>query len=229
MEKIRVLIVDDQTLLRRSLITILESNGSIEVAGESDCGTDAIEKALQLKPDVILMDIRMPGEIDGVEATRRIRSHPSLTGTKVCMLTVFSEDQRVDQAVRNGAVGYITKDATPEEVINAVRSLHLGYSVVPSEALSLVLVPTPSTHIPTSIEKGLTPRQVEVLKLIATGMSNAEIEATLNITHSTLKSHIAALLKNLEARDRAQLIVAAYEGGLVQPQRPQTNTRKKQP
>ena len=171
----------------------------------------------------------MPGEIDGVEATRRIHLHPSVTGTKVCMLTVFSEDQKVVQALRNGAVGYITKDAPPEEVINAVRSLHLGHSVLPSEALSLALAPSPSIHAPTSIEEELTPRQAEVLALIATGMSNAEIEATLHITHSTLKSHVAALLKNLEARDRAQLVVAAYEGGLVQPRRSQTNIRKNQP
>lgn len=228
-KRIRVLIVDDQLLLRRSLTTILESSGGIEVVGESGCGADAIKDALRLKPNVILMDIRMPGEIDGVEATRRIHLHPSVTGTKVCMLTVFSEDQKVVQALRNGAVGYITKDAPPEEVINAVRSLHLGHSVLPSEALSLALAQSPSTHAPTSIEEELTPRQAEVLALIATGMSNAEIEATLHITHSTLKSHVAALLKNLEARDRAQLVVAAYEGGLVQPRRSQTNIRKNQP
>ncbi|WP_128772956.1 response regulator [Actinomyces oricola] len=228
-KRIRVLIVDDQTLLRRSLTTILESSGGIEVVGESGCGADAIKDALQFKPDVILMDIRMPGEIDGVEATRRIHSHPSLAGTKVCMLTVFNEDQKVIQALRNGAVGYITKDAPPEEVINAVRSLQLGHSVLPSGALSLALVPSPPIHTPTSIKEKLTPRQAEVLTLIATGMSNAEIEAALHITHSTLKSHVAALLKNLDARDRAQLIVAAYEGGLVQPRCSQTTTGKNQP
>ncbi len=225
-KRIRVLIVDDQTLLRRSLTTILESSGSIEVVGESSCGADAIKEALRLKPDIILMDIRMPGEIDGVETTRRIHSHPSLTKVKVCMLTVFSEDQRVVQALRNGAVGYITKDAPPEEVINAVRSLHLGHSILPSEALALALTPSPSIHLDTGIEEELTPRQMEVLKLIAAGMSNTEIETALNIAHSTLKSHVAALLKTLNARDRAQLIVAAYEGGLVQPGYYRTNTGK---
>ncbi len=212
---IRVLVVDDQALLRRSLATIIAAQPGLAVVGESGDGADAISQAVDLRPDVVLMDINMPGEIDGVEATRAICANPALNATRVCILTMFEDDDYVFQALRAGASGYLLKDTPPEGVIDSIRALHCGRSSLSPGVLRTVASHCPATSGPTAQVAGLTPRQTQILKLIAEGLSNDQIERELFISRSTLKSHIAALIQRLGARDRAQLVIAAYESDLV--------------
>lgn len=212
---IRVLVVDDQALLRRSMATIIASQPDLAVVGESSDGRQAIAQATTLLPDVVLMDINMPGDINGVEATRAICAHPELAATRICILTMFDDDQYVFQALRAGASGYLLKDTTPEGVIDSIRALHNGRSPLSPGVLRTVAAYCPPTVDPTTQLPGLTSRQTQILRLIAEGLSNEQIERELFISRSTLKSHITALLQRLGARDRAQLVIAAYEGGLV--------------
>ncbi|AYD88871.1 DNA-binding response regulator [Actinomyces lilanjuaniae] len=212
---VRVLVVDDQRLLRRSLVTILDAAADVEVVGEADNGTSGVAVARAVRPDVVLMDIRMPAGLDGIAATEAICSDPGLGGTRVCVLTVFEEDAYVFRALQAGASGYLLKDTPPEGVVQAVRAVHAGGSLLSPGVLATVVAHAPSGgHGPTQLE-ALTPRQTEVLRLVASGLSNQEIEERLNVSHSTLKTHMGALLRRLGARDRAQLVIAAYEGGLM--------------
>ena len=207
MPEIRVLIADDQKLLRQSLAHLLDSQPGFRVVAEAATGVEAVSLARELVPDVVLMDIRMP-QLDGIAATRSIVRDPRLSEVRVLVLTMFDLDEYVFGALRAGASGFLLKDATPEALINAVRTVSAGQALVES-------------CLPDAIPSGrvaeLTPRQTEILRLVARGLSNDQIERELHISHATCKTHISALLSRLQARDRAQLVIAAYEHGLVRP------------
>lgn len=205
---IRVVVAEDQALLRSSLSALLDAEDDLEVVAQAADGAEAVRLATRLRPDVILTDIRMP-VCDGIEATRLIRA--ALPDTRVLVLTMFEVDEYVMGALRAGAAGFLLKDAEPQAVVDAVRTVHCGQSLLSPQVLARLIGPVaPGPGI-----EGLTPRQTDVLRLIARGRSNAEIEAELGITRATCRTHITALLARLGARDRAQLVIAAYEAGLV--------------
>ena len=214
----RVLIADDSVLLREGLALILADGGHEVVGGVGD-GEALVSEALRLRPDVVVMDIRMPG-LTGIEATARICADPALAGTRVLVLTMFEIEEYVLGALRAGASGFLLKDADPQAVVDAVRTVHEGQSLLSPQILRGLVSRSPSGAAcgRRADDVGrLTPRQREVLVLIARGLSNGEIETVLGITRATCRSHITALLARLDARDRAQLVIAAYEAGLVQP------------
>ena len=216
---IRVAIADDQPLVRAGFATMVSFADDLELVGEADTGADAIAVAKQARPDVFLIDIRMPG-LDGLEATRRITSDPSLTSTRIIMLTTFDLDDYVHQALRNGASGFLLKDARPEDILNAVRIVAAGEALLaPSVTRRLIerFTTTPPTAHPPAELAQLTERESEVLVLVAHGRSNAEIADHLHISLYTAKTHVSRILTKLHARDRAQLVVLAYETGLVTP------------
>ena len=205
---IRVIVAEDQALLRSSLSALLDAEDDLEVVAQAADGAEAVQLATCLRPDVVLTDIRMP-VCDGIEATRLIRA--ALPDTRVLVLTMFEVDEYVLGALRAGASGFLLKDAEPQAVVDAVRTVHCGQSLRSPQVLARLIGPVaPGPGI-----EGLTPRQTDVLRLIARGRSNAEIEAELGITRATCRTHITALLARLGARDRAQLVIAAYESGLV--------------
>ena len=205
---IRVIVAEDQALLRSSLSALLDAEDDLEVVAQAADGAEAVQLATCLRPDVVLTDIRMP-VCDGIEATRLIRA--ALPDTRVLVLTMFEVDEYVLGALRAGASGFLLKDAEPQAVVDAVRTVHCGQSLLSPQVLDRLIGPVaPGPGI-----EGLTPRQTDVLRLIARGRSNAEIEAELGITRATCRTHITALLARLGARDRAQLVIAAYESGLV--------------
>lgn len=205
---IRVIVAEDQALLRSSLSALLDAEDDLEVVAQAADGAEAVQLATCLRPDVVLTDIRMP-VCDGIEATRLIRA--ALPDTRVLVLTMFEVDEYVLGALRAGASGFLLKDAEPQAVVDAVRTVHCGQSLLSPQVLARLIGPVaPGPGI-----EGLTPRQTDVLRLIARGRSNAEIEAELGITRATCRTHITALLARLGARDRAQLVIAAYESGLV--------------
>ena len=205
---IRVIVAEDQALLRSSLSALLDAEDDLEVVAQAADGAEAVQLATCLRPDVVLTDIRMP-VCDGIEATRLIRA--ALPDTRVLVLTMFEVDEYVLGALRAGASGFLLKDAEPQAVVDAVRTVHCGQSLLSPQVLARLVGPVaPGPGI-----EGLTPRQTDVLRLIARGRSNAEIEAELGITRATCRTHITALLARLGARDRAQLVIAAYEAGLV--------------
>ncbi|SDN58694.1 DNA-binding response regulator, NarL/FixJ family, contains REC and HTH domains [Actinomyces ruminicola] len=209
---VRVLVAEDQALLRASLAALLGAEPDLEVVAQVADGAEAVRLATRLRPDVVLTDIRMP-VADGIEATRLIRA--ALSDTRVIVLTMFEDDEYILGALRAGAAGFLLKDAEPQAVVDAVRTVHAGQALLSPQALARLLGPVPPAR-GGGIE-GLTPRQREVLTLIARGMSNTEIEEELGITRATRRSHVTALLSRLGARDRAQLVIAAYEAGLVRP------------
>ena len=218
---IRVLIAEDQALLRTTLATLLGAEPGMSVVGLAEDGVRAVSLAAELRPDVILMDIQMPG-LNGVEATSRICADPTLADTRVLILTMFEIDDYVLGALRAGACGFLLKDADPQALVDAVRTVHEGQSLLSPQVLDRLVDCMPRTA-PASASRStwasevedLTPRQREVLLLIARGLSNSEIEVELGITRATCRSHITALLARLGARDRAQLVIAAYEAGLI--------------
>lgn len=218
MTEIRVVLADDQTLLRRSLAALIDSEPDLAVVGEAATGADAIAVTRTTRPDLVLMDIRMP-EIDGLVATRRVCADPDLAGTRVVVLTMFELDEYVVEALRAGASGFLLKDTPPQALVDALRTVHAGRSLLSPRALGVMVERSLPAAGPRGGLDGLTPRQTEILTLVARGLSNDQIEAELRITRATLKSHISALLARLGARDRAQLVIAAYEGGLVAPGR----------
>ena len=220
---IRVLIAEDQALLRTTLAALLESEPGMSVVGLAEDGARAVALAAELRPDVVLMDIQMPG-LTGIEATRRICADPTLAATRVLILTMFEIDDYVLGALRAGACGFLLKDADPQSLVDAVRTVHEGQSLLSPQVLARLVARMPSTTSTgtsrstwASEVEALTPRQREVLLLIARGLSNSEIEVELGITRATCRSHITALLARLGARDRAQLVIAAYEAGLISP------------
>ena len=220
---IRVLIAQDQALLRSTLAALLQAEPGMSVVGLAEDGVRAVALAAELRPDVVLMDIQMPG-LTGIEATSRICADPALAATRVLILTMFEVDDYVLGALRAGACGFLLKDADPQSLVDAVRTVHEGQSLLSPQVLARLVARMPRTA-PAGAPgiaraddvEALTPRQREVLLLIAQGLSNSEIEVELGITRATCRSHITALLARLGARDRAQLVIAAYESGLVDP------------
>jgi DNA-binding NarL/FixJ family response regulator len=216
---VRVLLVDDQPLLRHSLAMIINNEPDLAVVGEAGDGDDAVAVARASRPDVILMDVRMP-RLDGLEATRRICADPALSATRVLVLSMFELDEYVYEALHAGASGFLLKDARPEELVDAIRRTHRGASLfAPSILTRLVAhyVAAPRPDRPTPGLRRLTGREVEVLTLIGRGLSNDEIATALVISVKTVKTHITHLLAKLAARDRAQLVIAAFDAGLVRP------------
>jgi DNA-binding NarL/FixJ family response regulator len=215
---IRVLIADDQALVRGGFHSILAGQDDIEVVGEAEDGNAAVELTERLRPDVVLMDIRMPG-IDGIEATRRIAARGLVT--RVLVLTTFDVDDYVYEAMKAGASGFLLKTAPPRQLSDAVRTVAAGDALLaPSITRRLVEQfvrrPPPGTSVPPGLEE-LTERELEVLKLLARAMSNAEIAAELVVSEATDKSHVNRILSKLSLRDRTQAVVLAYEAGLVEP------------
>jgi DNA-binding NarL/FixJ family response regulator len=230
---IRVLLADDQALIRAGFRVLLEAADDIEVVGEAVNGDQAIELARAERADVILMDIRMPGT-DGLAATRRIAADDALSATKIVILTTFETDEYVYQALRVGASGFLVKDAEPEELIRAVRVAHRGEALL-SPSVTRRLIASLASRVPAAASPAalagkappagkaasdlarLTEREREVLALVAQGLSNEEIAARLYLSPLTTKTHVSHIMTKLAARDRAQLVVTAYESGLVVP------------
>lgn len=217
-----VLLCDDQALVRVGLRKILEAEDDIEVVGEAEDGEDAVAEARRLRPDVVLMDIRMP-VLDGIEATRRIaRSQPA---SRVVVLTTFGLDGYVYDALRVGASGFMLKDAPPEELVAAVRIVANGDALLAPAVTRSVIeefarrAPSEAPaerSVPAEVEE-LTPREREVLELLARGLSNPEICGRLVVSEATTKTHVARILQKLGLRDRIQAVIYAYESGLVEP------------
>jgi DNA-binding NarL/FixJ family response regulator len=217
---VRVLIVDDQALVRTGFRMILEAEDDIDVVGEAANGVEAITEARRLEPDVVLMDVRMP-ELDGIEATRRLLANGGAGDTKVVMLTTFDMDEYVFDALRAGASGFLLKDVPPERLIDGIRAVAGGDALLaPSITRRLieefVRSGPPSSSPPPALGE-LTGRELEVLQLIARGLSNAEIAKELFVSETTVKTHVAHVLMKLGLRDRVQAVVLAYEAGVVQP------------
>jgi DNA-binding NarL/FixJ family response regulator len=213
---IRVLLVDDQELVRAGFRMILETQPDIEVVGDAGDGVEAVTATRRLRPDVVLMDIRMPN-LDGLQATRRIVAARS--GARVLILTTFDLDEYVYQALTAGASGFLLKNAPPEQLISGVRVVAAGDALLsPSITRRVIehftLLPPPGGD---DVLAGLTDRERQVLKLIARGLSNTEIAAELVVSDATVKSHVGHLLAKLQLRDRVQAVVLAYESGLVRP------------
>ena len=212
---IRVLLADDQTLVRGGFRMILRAEPDFEVVGEAADGAEAIDLARQLHPDVVLMDVRMPGT-DGIEATRRITAGRS-ESPRVLVLTTFDLDEYVFDALRAGASGFLLKDAPEEQLIAGIRIVAARASLfAPAVTRRLIerFAGTPPPQPPAAIAD-LTPRELEVLRLVARGLSNAEIAAELILSEHTTKTHVAHILSKLDLRDRVQAVVAAYESGIV--------------
>jgi DNA-binding NarL/FixJ family response regulator len=222
---IRVLIVDDQALLRAGFRLILRDEADLEVVGEAEDGQRAVDLAAQLAPDVVLMDIRMP-ILDGLEATRRLTAAtpgppPEMPRPRVIILTTFDLDEYVYEALRAGASGFLLKDAPPDQLTAAIRIVASGDALIaPSITRRLITEfaarPVPRTGPPSGLAD-LTARELEVLRLVARGNSNAEIAVALVVSSTTIKSHVARILMKLDLRDRVQAVVLAYELGLIQP------------
>jgi DNA-binding NarL/FixJ family response regulator len=223
MSQIRVLVVDDQELVRTGFCVILEAADGITVAGEAADGRQAVQAAADLRPDVILMDVRMP-ELDGLEATRQITGGDRAAGPKVVMLTTFDIDDYVYEALRAGASGFLLKDAPRQDLIAAVRTAAAGNALLaPSVTIRLIdaFARRPAHTVPApSRLASLTGREREILLRLARGMTNAEIAADLFVTEATVKSHVGNLLAKLELRDRVQAVILAYETGVVRPGEP---------
>ena len=217
---VRVAIADDQWLVRDGFRVQLGLAGDMAFAGEASTGEQAVALARREHPDVILMDVRMP-VLDGIEATRRITADPRTAGVRVLVLTTFDIDQYVFAALRAGASGFLLKDATPEELLAAIRVVAAGEALLaPAATRHLVdaFVSRPSLGRPDAQLVGaLTGREREVLRLVAQGLSNAEIAGRLVVSPATAKTHVSRILAKLGLRDRAQLVIAAYESGLITP------------
>ena len=215
---IRVLIVDDQELVRTGFRLFLETQPGLAVVGEAGDGEEAIERVRELRPDVVLMDIRMP-TMDGVEATAKLTSGAIEPAPRVLVLTTFDLDEYVFGALRAGAAGFLLKDAPRERLIEAIRVVHSGEALLsPSITRRLIedfAARSDRIEPPAAVLAELTPREREVLGLVAHGLSNAEITARLVVTEATVKSHVGAVLLKLGLRDRVQAVVFAYEHGIV--------------
>jgi DNA-binding NarL/FixJ family response regulator len=216
-----VAVADDQALVRSGFVVLLGSASDIEVVGEAADGVEAVALVGRERPDVVLMDIRMP-EMDGLEATRRIVGAPATAATKVLILTTFDHDEYVFEALRAGASGFLLKDTLPVELLAAIRVVADGDALLaPKVTRRLIEQFTATAPVTTAeVHPGiavLTEREREILLAVASGMSNAEIAETMFISHATAKTHVSRLLTKLVARDRAQLVMIAYESGVVTP------------
>lgn len=221
---IRVAVVDDQTLIRAAVVELLGSTEEVEVVAEAVNGREALRVAHELHPDVVLMDIRMP-VLDGINATAELRADPSLASTRVLILTTFEEDEYLLGALRSGADGFVSKGAEPDEIVRAVRTVHAGDALLSPAATRTLIsrylivdrAPAPSHQFSRERIDELTPREREVLVLVARGLSNQEIADSLVISPHTAKTHINNVMSKLSSPGRAQLVVWAYETGLVTP------------
>lgn len=215
MTQLRVVIADDQPMMRAGFKAVLEATGDIEVVAEASAGEEAVRAAGEHAPDVVLMDIRMPG-MDGIEATRR------LPRQRVLILTTFGLDQYIIEALRAGASGFLLKDAPTKEVVAAVRAVAAGDAVLSAAVTRQLLdqvarrLPAPVSQRPQELDQ-LTEREQEVLRMLANGLSNAEIAAALVVSEATVKSHVSRLLGKLGLRDRVQAVIYAYETRLIAP------------
>jgi DNA-binding NarL/FixJ family response regulator len=218
---VRVLIVDDQALVRAGFRMILESEPGIEIVGEASDGQEALDAARELTPDVVLMDIRMPN-LDGLEATRRLVDGGG-NGPRVLMLTTFDLDEYVYEALRAGASGFMLKDTPPEQLVSAIHVVASGDALLSPSITKRVIeefIQRPPSTIPVATPpklQELTARELEVLGFMARGLSNAEIARDLFVSETTVKTHVARILMKLDLRDRVQAVVFAYENGIVQP------------
>lgn len=215
---VRLLIADDQELIRTGFRLFLQTQPGLEVAGEAADGHEAVEMAAELRPDVVLMDVRMP-RMDGVEATARLTAAGS--PPRVLILTTYDLDEYVFGALRAGASGFLLKDASRDRLLEAIRVVHAGEALL-SPSITRRLIEDYATRTgpprpPAGLPAGLTPREREILLLVARGMSNPEIAAHLVVTEATVKSHVGSVFAKLHLRDRAQAVVFAYENGFVQP------------
>lgn len=218
---IRVVVVDDQALVRAGFVVLLESAADLDVVGSAADGAEAVDLVLQTRPDVVLMDIRMP-VLDGLEATRRILADDRCGGVRILMLTTFDLDEYVYAALRAGASGFLLKDTPPAELLAGIRLVASGEALLSpriTRHLIEAFLQRPAEPQPAHAARldVLTERERDVLALVAQGLSNAEIGERLYISPSTVKTHVARMLTKLDARDRTQLIVIAYESRLVQP------------
>ncbi len=216
---IRVAVADDQELVRSGFVALLNSDATIEVVGEAADGAEAVALVARTRPDVVLMDIQMP-KLDGIEATRRIVDAEPASPVKVVMLTTFERDDYVHAALRAGASGFLLKDTRPVDLLHAVHVVASGEALL-SPSVTRRLIEEFARAEPSHDDQydgalaTLTEREREVLVAVASGLSNAEIAETLFISHATAKTHVSRLLSKLHARDRAQLVVVAYESGVV--------------
>jgi len=224
---IRIVLADDQALLRAGFRMLLESAPDMAIVGEAHNGGQAVALAREHRPDVVLMDLRMP-EVDGLTATRRITSDPQLTSVRVVVLTTFDDDESVFAALRAGASGFLVKDLEPAELLQAVRVVARGDALLaPSVTRALIDAFTAASQLPARVAghpaapspaiAALTQREREVVSLVAAGMSNDEIAGELVVSPLTAKTHVSRAMVKLAARDRAQLVVIAYEHGLASP------------
>jgi DNA-binding NarL/FixJ family response regulator len=220
---VRVLIADDQALVRAGFKMILDAEDDLDVIGEASDGAEAVELARKLEPDVVLMDIRMP-QLDGIEATRRVIALGTDPPVRVLMLTTFDLNEYVYEALRAGASGFLLKDVPPEQLAAGIRVVAGGEALLaPSITKRLIQEFASAAPAPAVQPKGmdeLTARELEVLKLVARGLSNAEIAAELIVSETTVKTHVARVLMKLGLRDRVQVVVLAYESGISVPGRP---------
>jgi DNA-binding NarL/FixJ family response regulator len=217
--EIRILLADDQALVRGGFRLIIERDPELTVVGEAEDGTQAVELARKLSPHVVLMDVRMP-RVDGIEATRRLVAEPTFGG-RVLILTTFDLDEYVVAAVRAGASGFLLKDVPPPDLVHAVKLIHRGDALLAPSLTRRLLdeyVARPRAGgAPPAAFADLTERELEVARAVARGRSNGEIAKELFLSEATVKTHVTRVLTKLEVRDRVQIVVAAYESGLVQP------------
>jgi DNA-binding NarL/FixJ family response regulator len=217
---IRILIADDQSLVRTGFRMILDAEPDLDVVGEAVDGREAVDKAKAAKPDVILMDIRMP-ELDGIEATRRIIADAGEEAPKILMLTTFDLNEYVYEALRAGASGFLLKDVPAEQLADGVRVVAAGEALLAPSVTRRLLAEfaqvRPRDAAPPPAFEELTPRELEVFRLIARGLSNAEVAQELIVSETTVKTHVARVLMKLGLRDRVQAVVFAYEHGIVTP------------
>jgi DNA-binding NarL/FixJ family response regulator len=216
---IRIVLVDDQALLRAGFRALVDAEDDLEVVGEAGDGAEAVTVVRQSRPDVVLMDIRMPG-VDGLEATRLITAEPTLAGVRILMLTTFELDEYVFEAVRNGASGFLLKDTEPVDLLAGIRAVAAGDGLLsPSVTRRLIaeFANRSRPSAPTHVLDPLTDREREIVALVGEGLSNDEIAERLVVSPATAKTHVSRAMTKLHARDRAQLVVLAYETGLVRP------------
>jgi DNA-binding NarL/FixJ family response regulator len=216
--KIRIVIADDQALVRSGFRLILDAREDFDVVGEAEDGEQAVALVEKLEPDVILLDIRMP-VLDGVEAARRIVESGS--STRILVLTTFDLDEYVYGAIRAGASGFLLKDVRPSDLVDAVRVVASGNALLgPAAVEKLVQRFSEERSVDAATIESLTEREAEILRLLANGLSNAEIAATLVVSETTVKTHVSNLLRKLGVRDRVQAVIAAYDAGIVRPRVP---------
>jgi DNA-binding NarL/FixJ family response regulator len=216
---IAVLLADDQAMVRAGFRMLLEAEPDIQVVGEAEDGVVAVSAVRSLKPDVVLMDIQMP-VMDGLEATRHIVAEQIKVPTRVLILTTFERDEYIFESLRSGASGFILKNAPPEDLINAIRVVAEGNALLAPSVTRRIIAEFAKKPVPKTYEeetKRLTEREIEVLRLVARGKTNEEIAGELVIGEATVKTHVSNVLSKLDLRDRVQLVVFAYESGLIQP------------